>query len=83
MNGPVVPTGFAELARPVEWVDDPAAVGLEATWVLAALLVENGIVGAEASELLGDEAVTDLVAGVHHVPVVGAVVPQLLTGLDE
>ena len=42
-DGPV-----AVLARPVERVDDPHPVGLEASRVLRALLVEHGVVGADA-----------------------------------
>ncbi len=68
MDRPVVAAGLAELAGAVERVDDPHAVGREATGVLETFLRQHGVIGAVHTELLSEELLGQRVAGVLDVP---------------
>ena len=83
VHRPVVATVLAELAGAVERIDDPHPVGVEAPRVLEAFLRQHGIVGPGIGELLGDEAVTGDVAGVHHLPCGRTGPCQLVAQLDQ
>ena len=83
MDRPVGAAAFAELVGAVERIDDPDPIGGEAATVVGALLGQHDIGGPGGGDRVEQEPVSGGVAGIHHLPRVRTLFPQLLAELHQ